>query len=557
MSLPQHNYINILESLKQKIRQARTRAAFSVNTELLKLYWEIGNIILAQQKEEGWGAKIINRLEVDLKTEFPDFKGLSVRNLKYMRAFAEAYPQFGILQASPAQSQNAGLKPGPLMQQLAALIKSTDLQDVTIVQQAAAQLPWGHHQVLLDKIKEPQQRLFYIFKCIENGWSRNILSEQIASNLFERQGKAITNFKDTLPPLQSDLAQQTLKNPYVFDFLSLNEEIKERELEKALIQHLKRFMLELGKGYAYVGNQKNIVVGGDDYFLDLLFYNYHLHCFVVFELKIGAFKPEYAGKLNFYVNTINEQLKGAEDKGTIGILLCKTPNETVVKYALQGIESPIGVADYELARALPKQLKGEIPTVEELEAEIDKEYEELKSPSQKRFDTLKGKLAQLKGVEIKQTATIPILFEIIDKSLLPVYQAIIKRIDDFKDWFVSCDYYWQGKAGSITDMNQLAIQWKNEDLLKSNSDLYFSYRLSGFKKAGTEAFGSGFQLNFRIDPYWYGFALVNYNNQEPFIKKLYHEQLSKEDIAFIIDIIFEFVMTDIERRIEYIKGGNK
>ena len=241
------------------------------------------------------------------------------------------------------------------------------------MQAPLAQLSWYHHITLLDKVKDPITRLFYIEKAGKNGWSRDVMVLQIESKLHQRQGKAITNFENTLPPLQSDLAKETLKNPYLFDFLSIGEEMQERELEKALMQHIKKFLLELGRGFAYVGNQFNIVVQEDDYFLDLLFYNYHLHCFIVFELKIGKFKPEYAGKLNFYINTADEQIKGKEDKPTIGVLLCKTPNHTVVKYALKGIKTPMGVADYEFAKALPKNLKSELPSIEELETALESE----------------------------------------------------------------------------------------------------------------------------------------------------------------------------------------
>lgn len=353
------------------------------------MYWEIGNIILQQQKEAGWGAKVIDRLSADLRAEFPDFKGLSVRNLRYMRTFAEAWPDF-LSTSSVAPIEKS------IVQTPSAQLQVTESQNSIIVQTVSAQLPWSHHQIILDKIKDSQLRLFYIQKCAENGWSHSVLAHQIESRLHERTGTAITNFKETLPSVQSDLVQQTLKNPYVFDFLSLGEELKEKELEKALIQHLKKFMLELGKGFAYVGNQKNIVVGDNDFFLDLLFYNYNLHCFVVFELKMGAFEPEFAGKLNFYVNTINSQVKGEEDKPTIGVLLCKTPNETVVRYSLQGIASPIGVAEYELSQVLPDKLEGNIPGVEELEAELDKEYKELNSPPDEKGDQLKKKLKELK-----------------------------------------------------------------------------------------------------------------------------------------------------------------
>lgn len=489
MSPLKPDYINTLNALKEKIRQARTKASFIVNTELLKLYWEIGNTILIQQRQEGWGAKTIENLSKDLKAEFPDFKGLSVRNLAYMRNFAEAYPSF--TQASIAQMQTADLQHPEILQQAAAKLENSSS---LLLQQLAAQLPWGHHQLLLDKLKSDELWLFYMAKCIENGWSRNVLSAQIESELHKRSGNTISNFQQTLPAVHSDLAQQTFKNPYVFDFLSIGEEMKERDLEKALIQHLKQFMLELGKGFAYVGNQKNLVVDGDDFFLDLLFYNYHLHCFVVFELKIGEFKPEFAGKLNFYINTINAQLKTSEDRPTIGVLVCKTPNETVIKYSLQGVDTPIGVSDYTLANALPKQLKTEMPTVEELEAEIDREYEELKPPSQKRFESLKEKLASVKQEEIKQTATTPILHDIFDKSLMPLFQALLKRMEDFKDMFVSNSYDWQGKNKSITDINELAASWKDDEFLKAGWNFISHTGCTDLKKPGQKVLTQGSNL---------------------------------------------------------------
>lgn len=552
MNQPVTNYISILNSLKEKIRQARYNASVVVNVALLKLYWEIGNTILEQQKLEGWGTKVIDRLAIDLRVEFSDFKGLSVRNLKYMRAFAEAYPEFGFVQTPSAQ------------------LKNTDIQPVEIVQTLSAQLPWSHHQLLLDKIKDIQERLFYIQKSIENGWSRNILAEQISTKLYERQGKAITNFITTLPQIQSDLAQQTLKNPYVFDFLSYGEEIKELELERGLIQHLKKFMLELGKGFAYVGNQKNITVENDEFFLDLLFYNYNMHCFVVFELKIGDFKPEYAGKLNFYVNTVNDQYRGIDDKRTIGVLLCKTPNETVVRYSLQGIESPIGVADYKLIQSLPKQIKSEIPSIEELEAEIDKSYEELKSPTEKRFDSLKQKIEELKKEEIKTPATLPILYDLFDKSILPLYIKLLEKLKMFDEMFVAANYHWAGPqynsprlednkplvTGSITDLNVWADYWKDEKFIIANTEHNFHYRFHGFKKAGTDPFDISFQLNYYVNTYWYGFSLINFNKSWPFLKKLYHEQLTPKDIEQICATVNDHLMDSIENSLEWIKKNN-
>jgi predicted nuclease of restriction endonuclease-like (RecB) superfamily len=358
--MKRENYRSILADLKKKIKLARQRAVIVVNTELLMVYWEIGNTIMQQQKKEGWGKKIIERLAKDLKLEFPEMTGLSERNLMYMQQFAGVWPHFPFTQA-------------PL-----------------------AKLSWYHHITLLDKIKDHQTRVFYLHKAIENGWSRNVMLRQIEGNLHIRQGQAITNFEATLPKSDSDLAKETLKNPYLFDFLSIAEQIPEQDLEKVLILHIKKFLLELGRGFAYVGNQYNLRIEDDEYFLDLLFFNYHLNCFVVFELKVGQFKPEYAGKLNFYINIIDEQMKTALHKPTIGVLLCKTPNKTVVKFALKGINSPIGIAEYELTNVLPKQLKAEMPTVKELEQELDKEIPNIPKSGNKKNNRMKAVLDKAK-----------------------------------------------------------------------------------------------------------------------------------------------------------------
>ena len=366
------DYLKILQGLKEKIIQTRQRVSLSANAQLLSLYWEIGRTIAAMEGEQGWGAKTVEKLSIDLKTSFPEMKGLSPRNLRYMRDFSNAYPHF-TLSASPVE----------LLQQPAAITQSPDIQTGIILQQAAAkldatsitnlelaQIPWSDHQVLLDKVKNADSRAFYIQQIIKNGWSRNVLVHQITSKLFQRQGKALSNFELTLPNPQSDLATETLKNPYLFDFLNMDAEAKEREVEAALIQHIRKFLLELGRGFAYVGNQFNLNVAGDDFFTDLLFFNFHLNCFVVFELKVGDFQPEFAGKLNFYINCIDEQIKGKEHHPTIGVLLCKTPNQTVIKYSLKSIGTPIGVADYELRKTLPKKLAKQMPTIEELEEQM-------------------------------------------------------------------------------------------------------------------------------------------------------------------------------------------
>jgi predicted nuclease of restriction endonuclease-like (RecB) superfamily len=328
-------YDEFLRELKERIRSAQIKAALSVNRELVLLYWQIGREIIIRQQQQGWGAKVIERLAKDLKAAFPDMKGFSARNLKYMRAFAEAYP------------------------------------DEQIVQQVVALIPWGHNIRILDAVKNFSVRLWYVQKTIENGWSRNILVHQIESGLYHRQGKATTNFENTLPKPQSELAQQLLKNPYNFDFLSLGKEAQERDLEKALIEHIRDFLLELGVGFAFVGSQYHLEVGNQDFYIDLLFYHLHLRCYVVIDLKIEDFKPEFSGKMSFYVSAVDDLLRHPDDKPTIGMILCKTKNQTIVEYALREMNKPIGVSTYQLRDILPEQLQGSLPTIEQLEAELE------------------------------------------------------------------------------------------------------------------------------------------------------------------------------------------
>lgn len=327
-------YQELLDDLKDCIRNARVHAALSVNRELVLLYWQIGQSILERQAKDGWGTKVIERLADDLRREFSDMKGLSRANLFYMRAFAEAYPS------------------------------------EQIVQQLAGQIPWWHNVVIMTRIKDPELREWYIRACIENGWSRAVLMVQIDTRLHERTGMAITNFHCTLPAPQSELAQQILKDPYNFEFLTTYDSMIERDLHKGLLEHLKDFMLELGVGFAFVGSNYHLEIGEEDFYLDLLFYHLRLRSFVVVELKTVEFKPEYAGKLSFYLSATDDLLRHPQDNSTIGILLCRGKNRVVVEYALRNVHQPIGVAEYQLAKALPDSLKGSLPTVEQLEAEL-------------------------------------------------------------------------------------------------------------------------------------------------------------------------------------------
>jgi predicted nuclease of restriction endonuclease-like (RecB) superfamily len=323
-------YDEFLRDLKERIRTAQIKAALAVNRELVLLYWQIGCQILARQKSEGWGAKVVEQLAKDLKSEFPDMTGLSRTNLLYMRAFAEAYP------------------------------------DESIVHQPGGQIPWKHNCVILDKVKDPEQRLWYIQQTIANGWSRNVLVLQIESRLFDRQGSAITNFEQALPKPQSDLAQQLLKDPYNFEFLTISQNAQELELERGLVTHIRDFLLELGMGFSFVGSQYPLEVDGTEYRIDLLFYHLQLRCFVVIDLKMGAFQPEFSGKMNFYVAVVDDLLRHATDNPTIGLILCKSKSRTTAEYALRNIQTPIGVSTHKL----PQPLQENLPSIEQLEMEL-------------------------------------------------------------------------------------------------------------------------------------------------------------------------------------------
>ena len=328
------DYRRWLAELKQRVERTRLRAVTSVNRELVTLYWQIGREILDRQQRQGWGAGVVDRLARDLKAAFPDMRGFSPRNLKYMRSLAQAWP------------------------------------DAEFVQQPAAQLPWFHLCTLLDKVKDPEQRSWYAGKTLEHGWSRQVLTMQIETAAYTRAGSAVTNFGETLPPPQSDLARDALKDPYIFDFLGLSEDAQERDIEQALTRHITRFLLELGAGFAFVGRQYRLEVGGDEFFIDLLFYHLKLRCYVVVELKTTPFRPEYAGQLNFYLSAIDAQVKAEDDQPTIGLLLCKEKNRLVAEYALRGVAKPMGVAEYQLLRQVPESLETTLPSIDQIEAEL-------------------------------------------------------------------------------------------------------------------------------------------------------------------------------------------
>lgn len=330
------NYAALLGEIKRRIQTGRLKAVMAANSAMVSLYWDVGRLILDRQRQAGWGAKVIDRLSADLRETFPDMRGLSPRNLKYMRSFAAAWP------------------------------------DPAIVQEVLAQIPWYHHIALLEGCRTAGERLWYARQSAAHGWSHNILRMHVGAQLHRRQGKAVNNFALTLPAAESDMATQVFKDPYLFDFMGTADPRREREVEQALVDHVQRFLLELGAGFAFVGRQVHLEIGDRDFFVDLLFYHLKLRRFVVVELKAVPFEPDFVGKLNMYLSAVDDLLHHPDDQPAIGLLLCRSRNRLVVEYALRGFARPMGVAEWEtrLTKALPKEFKGSLPTVAEIEAEL-------------------------------------------------------------------------------------------------------------------------------------------------------------------------------------------
>lgn len=380
------NYKDLLIEIKSRIGEAQLKTVMAANSQMLLLYWQVGNNIIQNQQAVGWGAKIIENLSTDLKKEFPELKGLSARNLLYMKQFAEAYPVPILQQFIQIEGEFKSMK--SISQQAVAKLMNIENQQNEISQQAVAQLAaevflrsivsrisWSHHIILKNKVQNPGQRFWYMLYTLENGISRNVLSMQIESSLFERQVKAkkINNFEHTLPLPQTDFANYLLKDPYIFDFVQAKEKADERNIEEQLSSQITKFLLELGQGFAFIGRQVHFEIAGEDFFVDLLFYHTRLHAYVVVELKARPFEPGDAGQLNFYVNVINDKLKGQLDADTIGLLLCKGKNEVLAEYALRGFNHPLGVSNYQLSKAVPDELKSQLPDIRELENELIKE----------------------------------------------------------------------------------------------------------------------------------------------------------------------------------------
>jgi len=365
-------YKSWLSSIKEQVRLAQIKTAVVVNKELLNVYWHIGKEICEKQEQSNWGDGLIEQLSIDLLKEFPEVKGFSRTNLYYIKKWYLFYAKNEFVPQAVGQIK---LKPSKdiIVPQLVGQLQKNNLKN-SILPQIVAIIPWGHHREIISKCNTVEEALFYINETTKNNWSRSVLVAQIESKLYKRKGKSINNFAATLPKLQSDLAKETFKNPYTFELLGLNENITERELEQSLIANIKTFLLELGQGFAYIGKQFPIQVNGDAFFIDLLFYHTRLHCYVVVELKVEDFKPEFVGKLNFYLNAVDEEVKHKEDNATIGLLLCKTPNKVVVEYTLKNVKAPLGVSEYKVQTELPKRMQNQLPSIKQLEKQLKKKF---------------------------------------------------------------------------------------------------------------------------------------------------------------------------------------
>jgi predicted nuclease of restriction endonuclease-like (RecB) superfamily len=525
-------YWELVEQLKQEIKTARVQAVLTVNAQMLELYWKIGYAILQQQQQEGWGAKVIDRLATDLRTAFPDMKGISARNLKYMRAFAEAWPDF----VQVPLAQNSAL---PLTAETGS-----------VVQAPLAQIAWYHHITILDKLKGQDERLFYIRQAALNGWSRNVLVHQIESRLHERQGKLQHNFPSTLPAVQGDLAKELFKDPYKFDFLQLSAEAQERDLENALVDNITKFLLEMGRGFSYVGRQVHLEKGGQDYYIDLLFYHLKLHCYVVIELKIGDFKPEYAGKMNFYLSAVDEDLKTEDDSPSIGLILCKSKNKVTVEYALRDMNKPMGVAEYELTEAMPLELQGELPTIEALEQELEREIDLPVKPLDQKLQQLKDLLAQVsKEEEVQQEKDHAALRYLFDHVLSGLIVRINQNLAEVLPLF---NTVWLTKQVNHTAKPDYTLVEFEQMLMAGNTinQIGLNMRLDGFKKAGTKAFGISKDLIFTLEKFKYD---VGPYRDSSWFEKLYHQQWQEDELEALADRWCESVIEDITANLNRIK----
>jgi predicted nuclease of restriction endonuclease-like (RecB) superfamily len=549
------DYGLILHDLKEKIRQARIRASVVVNAQLLQVYWEIGQTILEQQKRLGWGKKVIKQLSVDLKTEFPDMKGFSERNLVYMQTFAAAYPQFTITQPAvaqitqgkPAEIEETDNQVSTITQGSPAQIETQSLDE--IVRVPLAQLTWYHHTTLLDKVKDPEIRQFYIQKTVEGGWTRDMLVNQIESGLHKRQGALTHNFQRTLPDYQSELTQQLFKDPYNLDFIMLGLAAKERDLENAIINHITKVLIELGDGFAFMGRQYRLEAGGQEYFLDLLFYHTKLRRHVVIDLKIGDFLPEYAGKMNFYLGVTDDKLKGPQDEASIGLILCKTKNKIIAEYALRDTSKPIGIAEYRINERLPEDIKGELPSIEEIEEKLEKELDRPTNPLDAKLARIKELTKQMKGESLRERdnkSIIELFTQILPKLIERLEARLATIMKEFHNARIS--RILNEQYNYMTDVD-LEARLLKEGVHRVGVNV----NLQGFIKAGTKAFNVWKELKFELYQYYYHIKTFT-NTDLTLQERLYQESWTEAELDQLTEQFAEIIADDVSQNIERIQN---
>lgn len=531
-------YGQILQGLKEKIRQARLQAAIAVNSQLLQVYWEVGKLILDEQGKMGWGARIIDKLAADLKMEFNDIKGFSARNLKYMRAFAEAYPGFlqpDVLQNTDNQSQT-------IVQAPPAQLEPTSTNTLFI------RLTWYHHTTLLDKVRDPEIRQFYIQLAAEHGWSRDMMVHQIESGLHERKGRLTHNFKQTLPDYQSDLTRQLFKDPYQLDFIVLGKMARERDLEKALTDNITKVLIELGDGFAFMGRQYKLEVGGQEYFLDLLFYHTKLHRYVVIELKVGNFLPEYAGKMNFYLNVADDRLRGMHDEPSIGLILCRTNNRVVAEYALRDMSKPIGISEYRINEILPENIKSELPSIQDIEQKLAERLELPLRPLDAKLARIREMTGQMntESLDERDRENVAQLFNVV---LPEIENRLAKRLQDIFQEFKATNVIRMinDREGYNTEIDLDA-----HFLPGSVHRIGIRVDLQGFVKAGIKTFNVWKDLKFELHQYVYKIETFAHQ-QTTLMERLYGQAWTEEDFNNITENFAEIIVEDIAQNIERIQ----
>ena len=527
-NLTDRGYFEVLNSLTEKIKNARLRASIKVNAELVGVYWEIGAFIAEQEAKSGWGKGVVDRLAKDLKIEFPDMKGLSPRYLRYMRDFSKAYPR----------PLTAEFEHNTVLQGDHAKLVTPQLADAAtvILQAELAKLTWYHHITLLDKVKDLNTRIFYIKETAKNGWSRDVMVHQIESGLHNRQGKAITNFSVTIPEY-SELAQQMFKDPFKLEFIALSTEAKERDLEDALITHITKLLLELGEGFTFKARQFLLLAGEKEFKIDLLFYHTKLRRYIVVELKIGDFKPEYVGKMNMYLGLIDDRFKDENPEPAIGLILCKTKDNFVAEYALRDTNKPMGIAEYRIHELLPADIK------------------QLKKPSHKKQDLIRPLAKKLNSEKLthnKNDEKTLYLFQNVFHAQQQMLWAAIK--DDIAPMFKTVTHSWRVNSYVFGSIKEAEGQ-----LLKhpSSHEFYYEIRLEGFLDAGVNTFSCYAGYKFYLDHYHYQAQDRHSNGAKYIYKKLYHQNPSHEEMIDLVEQYKMDLLNQIEENLERItKEGN-